>query len=314
MSEKEKNTSYLKLTQGKINREDLFTIIYYATVDPFLKGNWASVLGEKTFVNWLRLLTLVDRSDAAPVKYGNDMTVPRSLESLAKVLGMSKPTLYKQVIKPLWNHGLIDLEEWHEQKKIGTKALNIIVYLYPQNNPNLKGQPLERVRDYDKDYHSQAKVYAQKRTTTSQILKDEHAASLESPAPVQDYAGSEDVFMQLRHKVKNQHLIILEFLNMKNMPVDLIQQTIELLKPIDYEFAVEELKYQFEYMQKIIKSDESIYDLPKFFINGLVMRHENKDNLSYEPFIQLDIDDMMRVQSPSQSKRVPFYNWLEERE
>jgi hypothetical protein len=155
--------TFLNVVQGEKKREDLFLpILYFPTVDPYSEDSWLNKIGSKSFTAWLQLLTLVDRQDSALEKYGNKNTVPNSIEGLAKLFKMSKPTFYKQVLKPLWNYGLIDLVEWKDQKKIGQKAINIIVYPYPQNNKELENKPLEKVRDYDLDYSSDAKTFSQK--------------------------------------------------------------------------------------------------------------------------------------------------------
>lgn len=43
--------------------------------------------------------TLVDCSDEAQSKYGNLKTIPRSIENLAKTLGMSRSTLYNKAMR-----------------------------------------------------------------------------------------------------------------------------------------------------------------------------------------------------------------------
>src|SRR5699024_11578604 len=86
--------------------------------------------------------------------------VPRSITSVAKELNMTRTTLYNTVIRPLWNYGLIDLKEYYNEKIKGTSATNIIVYKYPQNKKELETKPIEKIRDYDTDYNSKAKVFA----------------------------------------------------------------------------------------------------------------------------------------------------------
>ncbi|MFB7141690.1 hypothetical protein ACFCYN_18725 [Gottfriedia sp. NPDC056225] len=98
----------------------------------------------------LRLHTLADRSDA---NRAFDI-IPRSIESLAEYLGMSKSTLYRQ-LQPLWEFGLIDIIEYEESTRKAQKPKNIIVYEYPQNIRNrtstyrIKSQTVElnRIRN-----------------------------------------------------------------------------------------------------------------------------------------------------------------------
>src|SRR5699024_8408862 len=61
--------------------------------------------------------------------------------------------------RPLWNYGLIDLKEYYNDKIKGTSATNIIVYKYPQNKKELETKPLEKIRDYETDYNSNARVF-----------------------------------------------------------------------------------------------------------------------------------------------------------
>lgn len=135
----------------KKTREELYLPkIHYIAVD-----DWMKKLGKKTFCYWLELLTLVDRTPEGKEKFGNYSTVPRSFENLYnKVFKISSPTFYNNIIKPLWNYGLIDIRDWKESSKIGTKPKNINVYEYPKNSPELAKKPLKKFRDYDKDYSS----------------------------------------------------------------------------------------------------------------------------------------------------------------
>lgn len=150
-----KNTPFLQTAKRK--REDLYLpILYFPVADPLATTNWIDTLGEKAFCGWLKLQTLANRSKNKPeVDYSR---IPQSLEELAKTLNMSKSTLYRSIIKPLWNYGLIDLLEFSERRKIGFKPMNIVVYPYPQNLKQLENQPLRKIRDYDTQYISIGKT------------------------------------------------------------------------------------------------------------------------------------------------------------
>ena len=88
--------------QGKKQRSELqLPILHFVVVD-----DWMPKLG-KGLELWLRLHTLADRSDS---NRAFDI-IPRSIESLAEYLGMSKSTLYRQ-LQPLWEFGLIDIIEY----------------------------------------------------------------------------------------------------------------------------------------------------------------------------------------------------------
>lgn len=168
------------VTAGERTRDELYLpVMYFPAVDPLLTGNWLQELGEKSFCMWLQLLTLVDRTNGAKDKYGNQDTIPNSLEGLMKTLGMSKPKFYR-IIKPLWNYGMIDIVEWQEHKKVGQKAVNIIVYPYPQNNIELARKPLVEVRDYDKDYVSNGRTYGKLAADYHKAVASEKEVAVEN--------------------------------------------------------------------------------------------------------------------------------------
>lgn len=154
--------TFLEVNEGKRKREELtLPILHFAAADALPNTeSWIDTLQPKAFCAWLKLHTLVNRTDEAMEKNGNRMTIPRSIEDLTKkIFKVSKPTFYNTILKPLWNYGLIDIIEWKDDKKIGQKAMNIIVYHYPKNQKSLETKPLEKVRDYDKDYKSNGKTY-----------------------------------------------------------------------------------------------------------------------------------------------------------
>lgn len=117
--------------------------------------DWVVKTGEKALFAWLKFYTWCDRTD----KSREYDAIPNSMNKIAKKLTVGKDTLYNAIIKPLWNYGLIDLQEVVIN---GTVCVNIIVYKYPQNNKKLETEPLEKVRDYDTEYHSKAKENGKK--------------------------------------------------------------------------------------------------------------------------------------------------------
>lgn len=158
------NQTYVNVQEGKRKREELtLPILHFAVADGLQdRVSWIDTLGPKAFCAWLQLHTIVDRTPEALDKYGNLYTIPRSLDNLStEVFQISKATFYRTIIKPLWNHGLIDIVEWNDTRQIGTKALNIIVYHYPENNKANEVLPLKKVRDYETQYVSNAKTYGQ---------------------------------------------------------------------------------------------------------------------------------------------------------
>ena len=145
------SNNHVTFKKGEKKREELsLPHMYYVVAD-----NWIDTLSEKTFCLWLKFITICDRSDS---DRENDK-IPDSIAGVAERFGMSKNTFMKH-IKTLWNYGLIDLEEYAKSKNEGQKPINIIVYEAPQNRTELMIKPLEKVRDYAKDYNSAAKKFA----------------------------------------------------------------------------------------------------------------------------------------------------------
>src|SRR5699024_1627795 len=122
--------------QGKKKREELqLPILTFVCAD-----DWIDKLGNDAFVAWLKFYGWCDRSNE---RINKEMDViPRSFSNLMKELGMGSKKFYNKVIRPLWNYGLIDIEEYTESQQDGTKPNNIIVYEYPQNDITKRYKPL----------------------------------------------------------------------------------------------------------------------------------------------------------------------------
>lgn len=150
--------------EAKRSRSELeLPNLHFIVVD-----DWIEVVGERAVMSWLRMYSWCDRSvRETDVKSDQSQkweqaSIPVSLNSTMKKLGVSRATFYNKILKPLWNVGLIDIEEFKGSKSKGVKPLNIIVYKYPQNNFTLAIQPLKKIRDYEKDYSSASKIFAKK--------------------------------------------------------------------------------------------------------------------------------------------------------
>ncbi|MHA6145801.1 hypothetical protein [Bacillus subtilis] len=127
----------LLLTKGQVERNQLgLPKPYFVVVD-----DWFGKIGEKSYILWFKLLTKVDRTD------NEKNTVKYTQQSLAKSLGISKPTLISQ-LKPLYEYGFIDYKEYvFENGNIGE---NIVVYEAPMNDKTNLMRPLEKIRDWEK--------------------------------------------------------------------------------------------------------------------------------------------------------------------
>lgn len=154
------NNQTVSFKKGKEPRNQLeLPTLHFVVTD-----QWIDKIGEKAFLSWLRMYSWCDRSNnsESEINLWEQAKIPTSYSKVIKRLGIGKDTFYNKILKPLWNVGLIDIEEYEESDSKGTKPMNIIVYKYPQNNKSLAYQPIEQVRDYDKDYHSNAKTFAKK--------------------------------------------------------------------------------------------------------------------------------------------------------
>ncbi|WP_197224356.1 hypothetical protein [Lysinibacillus sphaericus] len=303
MEDLPKNKTYTQVKAGAKPRDDLYLKFYYPAVDPFREDSWVKVLGPKTFVYWLQLLTMVDRSPAGYDKYGNAQTVPRSLEGLAKLFGISRPTFYSQVIKPLWNYGLIDLEEWQEQKKIGTKALNIIVYEYPMNQFEYQNRPLQKVRDYDTEYHSYAKSYGHRAKTYFQNISDVGEGSVAATRTEQ-----QELDLNNTSRLREEHITLIDYLQNLGIRQNILDEIAEkLLNYNEYIFTLEDAEKQLKHMQFLIDSNKPIYNFPEYFVQGLIIHKDVGDSLN------TSVNRIPKPSEPTRQAPVPFYNWLEER-
>lgn len=138
--------------EGPKKRNELrLPILHYVVAD-----DWIRKLGEKAFCAWLQFHTWVDRRSNSEVD-----KIPYTLESVAEKLGVSKATLYRTIIRPLWEYGLIDLVEYESTNRKTQKPVNIIVYESPKNKHETKVMPLVKLRDW-KDYGSSAQIYGLK--------------------------------------------------------------------------------------------------------------------------------------------------------
>lgn len=282
----------LNFKEGKRTREELYLErIYYIAVDPLNKNSWINAIGEKAFVAWLKMQTLVDRSAAAESKYGNLETVPRSIEDLAKTLGMSRSTLYYKVLTVLWDYGFIDFEEWTEQKKIGQKAINVIVYPYPQNNIELQYKPLTKVRNYATDYSSNAKTYNNVEIKRKRAEQKEELYSSNYEAKfahnllierLKEYKIKDSVLREIKYELAEHPTTVIPF----NIAED-----------------------QLIHMHGKLTNGEPIYNFAKYFVGGVATRTEILESMTG---VKVRVEEIEKQKALTTKNGITFYNWLEE--
>src|SRR5699024_8174503 len=129
------------------------------TLNFVVVDQWINIIGEKAIFSWLRMYSWCKRDEETDNNLWEQAKIPSSINKIMKRLSVGKDTFYNKILKPLWNVGLIDIEEYKGSDSKGTKPMNIIVYKYPQNNKSLAHQELKKIRDYNEDYHSQSKTF-----------------------------------------------------------------------------------------------------------------------------------------------------------
>jgi predicted transcriptional regulator len=120
---------------------------------------WIDYLGPEIYCWWLKFHSWIDNSPTK--KYKNH--IPYTLESVMseKHLNVSKSAFYRK-IKKLWECGLIEIYEFEPSERKSQKPKNIFVYSYPFNKAELEYKPLEKLRDWAKDYDSESKIAGMK--------------------------------------------------------------------------------------------------------------------------------------------------------
>ncbi|MFY0127908.1 MULTISPECIES: hypothetical protein [Bacillus cereus group] len=144
-----------KKAKKKTRNELQLPILHFVCMD-----DWIEKIGDKAFTAWLKFYTWCNREEDENGNRPEDDVIPSSLTKVQRRLGVGKDTFYNKILKPLWNYGLIDVFEYKSEDWKGQGNVNIIVYEYPQNEHALSTKPLEKIRDYDTDYTSQAKTFA----------------------------------------------------------------------------------------------------------------------------------------------------------
>lgn len=147
-------TDTITFKQGTKKRHELqLPVIHFVAAD-----DWIDKLGPDAFCAWLKFYSWCDRSKNRLDKE-NDV-IPSSFNKIINKLGVSRQKFYKKILPALWNYGLIDIVEYDMSSSNGRKPMNIIVYDAPQNIVEKKFKPIEKIRDYEKEYTSVARTFA----------------------------------------------------------------------------------------------------------------------------------------------------------
>ena len=294
--------------------------LYYIAMD-----DWLDKLGEKSFCLWLKLYTMVDRTGEE-----QEHCVKTRTSKLIKKLNMSKPT-YLKLIKPLYEYGLVDLVEYEGSKNEGSKPVNIFVHKHPQGKFDLAVQPLEKCRSWeqrtDEKYSftkdgGRPKGDKQQEQEPAQVEYMPEPPAYEPITPVyEEVPPIEEVPMSVPTPAPTpievpksvptfndevDLVVMTEFEHFKNQ---MIENNVDLAVVVKWINNNAELIGRNEMcyvLKQLATYPEPIKHTPAF-----ITRTAEKATALHTP---VTMPKRQYEEPASYTPKVPFYNWLEERE
>jgi hypothetical protein len=306
---------------------------------------WMDFLGYEQYCWWLKLHTHVNRKPDRMC----ENHIPYTLESLYKdYFKVSKATFYRK-IKVLWEVGLIDFREYEKSERKSQKPKNIIVYEYPFNDARYEYLPLEKRRDWDRDYKSESVKAGKKGAEIQKQAKKEEEKhglnsetvekSVDNPvdnSPVSnvdtvdkyglnsetvDGLNSETVTVSnLRPNHYSNKLLIntnnpnhnTNNLFLSQTEKDLIQKQ---LKKFNFTAGERETVIELINYRQIPISKKNIIEQAKYMLNRPDIRNRP---LYFVNGLEMNISREYDTAEPEPEQptndHLPFYNWLEEEE
>ena len=276
------------------------------TLHYIVADDWIDKLGEKSFCLYLKLWTMVDRTEEFH-------KIKQSQSRLATRLKISKPTLLKQ-LAPLYEYGLIELQEYEESKQTGNKPINIVVHRHPQNNPDLAIQPLEKVRDWSKrteiKYEFTKKGGKPTHKTEPQGSKKVEPQEPQEPTNAPDNEPVQEPITMVPSELQQYFTSeILEKLQHNQVDIGVLFKWVEENKDNvserDINLVISELC---NYLEPVKSTAGAI---------GYIMANADKIR---KKLIAIELSKIAEQiptdvsQNNISAPKVPFYNWLEERE
>lgn len=264
--------------------------LYFVSMD-----DWLDKLGEKSFCLYLKLWTMVDRTQ-------EQHCITTNNTKLVKKLNMSKST-YLRLIKPLYEYGMVDLIEYEDSKNKGSKPVNIIVHKYPQNEFKRATMELEKCRDWeqriDEKYNFSKKGGRPKKQDALEVVEADLPKGMqdlpkEEPQPVKEVTFNENV----------NPVVITEFENFKeqllankvdlNVVIKWVNKNVDKVAYNHMCFVIKQLATYPETIQKT-----------SAFISSTMKQVPTMHKPDTEPVEPFEV-------APKFESKVPFYNWLEE--
>lgn len=340
-----KNNQTTNFKKGKIPRNELeLPTLNFVVVD-----QWIDIVGEKAIFSWLRMYSWCKRDEESDNDLWEQAKIPSSFSKIMKRLGVGKDTFYNKILKPLWDVGLIDIEEYRESSSEGNKPMNVIVYKYPQNNKSLAHQELKKIRNYNKDYHSQAKTFGQKggrpkndnnhvedgseiEPGSGVVLKQnggwfsnrtEGGSQIE---PINNLNTNNNSLNNINNNFNEKqeeeeeetnnffYDALITFLKSKQIDPETIKHTIKKLidKNIDT-FSMNDIEGQYKHMMDKLTYEEvdNHNSFSTYFANGLKMRSVQTKSNRYH---QKEVQNYLGEQRENVKKRDTsvYFNWIEE--
>lgn len=330
--------------KAKRKREELrLPILHYIVAD-----DWMDKLGPQAFTAWLKFHTWVNRQDQY-IEDVNQAKIPMSMEKVAEKLGVGKTTLYTKIIRVLWEYGLIDLVEFSDSNRKTQKPVNIIPYDYPQNNKALETKPLQKCRDWKKDYNTQATFYGRKGGRNADIKLKINRSKIRTVdgSKIRTVHGSKSRTVTVQNLEPNNYsnnsinytnnsinhdsntLLIDEeklplekrklYISLVNKNIDpfVAKSIVELADQneiIVYDYEVSEQLKQMYFETEV--EGKTITDYPYYFINGIIMQRQQRKTKKERKDLERIYEEKLKRKQRSSEYKTPyvFYNFLEEKE
>lgn len=315
--------------------------LYLPPLSYEVTDSWIDYLGYEQFGWWLKFHSWVDRR---PTKY-TEQHIPYTLESVFDKLNVSRSSFYRK-IQILWECGLIDIVEFEASERKSQKPKNILVYPYPFWDETKQYKPLEKLRDWKNDYESESKLAGMKGALLKKLkakeieeieIVDNSPEIVDKPVenPVVDNVDNVDKYPPKSERVyppKSERVTLpnlganhsfnnllinsnnpINYYNNSSLSEFKVKTTKEILAAYGFTegergriieliikrnitgYCKQDLKEQAKSM--LLKND--IRDRAVYFVNGL------------EKNIGREYPKPKKVEEETNTRNVPFYNWLD---
>jgi hypothetical protein len=308
---------------------------------------WMDYLGYEQYCWWMKFHSWVNRTGT---RY-KEQHIPYTLESIYEErLNVSKTTFYRK-IKVLWECGLIDIIEYEPSERKSQKPKNIIVYEYPFNDAMKEYLPLQKLRDWKKDYDSESKKagmkgglmkkfstnedYPPKSETVEKTVDNPYPPKIETVEKTVDNSVEDGFKIETVDGFKNETVTVSELVA-NNVFNNLLMSSNNLINVSNNSFVNKELNNELE--NSLTKQD-LLKIANDFYSEFAVGRYSKKQWVTLTTqLVDEIIDTKVDLTNPvkyiyaslkniayhhdfkngkvekknTRNPDVPFYNWLEQ--